>query len=182
MRRYEKGGALLRRGIAFVMLMLILVFGMTGTVFGAEADPNVTIVNPVADTPVDSTSLLISVKITKPETVRVSVLKENVTMQAITAPDGTVSEAKIVSWNSVFTSDNFTSTSSLSFYTKKLENVALGNYIVRVDTIGADNKVIYQTTRSVSVVEPTVAEVFSSGSNSGVSNFLQSLLKSIFGN
>ena len=172
----------MRKGIAFVMLLLILVFGMTGTVFGAEADPNVTIVNPVADTPVDSTSLLISVKITKLETVRVNVLRENATMQAITAPDGTVGEAKIVSWNPVFVSDNFTSTSNLSFYTKKLEDVALGNYIVRVDTLGADNKVLYQTTRSVSVVEPTAAEVFSSGSGSGVSSFLQSLLKSIFGN
>ena len=86
-------------------------------------------------------------------------------------------------WNSVFESENFTTTTNLSFYTKKLENVAQGNYIVRVDTIGSDGKVLYQTSRSVTVAEKeSEAEVFSSNSSGTVNNFLQSLLKSIFGN
>ncbi len=173
----------MKKAIVFILLIMITVLGTASIAFGAEADPNITIVNPVADTPVNSTSLLISVKIMKPETIKVSVLKENVTMQAITAPDGTVSESRVTTWNSVFTSDKFTTTSNLSFYTKKLENITLGNYIVRVDTLNAENKVIYQTSRSVAVEEKKdEAEVFSDENNGGVNNFLQSLLKSIFGN
>ena len=94
-----------------------------------------------------------------------------------------MSETRTVTWNSVFESENFTTTTNLSFYTKKLENVAQGNYIVRVDTIGSDGKVLYQTSRSVTVAEKeSEAEVFSSNSSGTVNNFLQSLLKSIFGN
>lgn len=84
-----------------------------------EADPNITIVNPVADTPVNSTSLLISVKIMRPQTIKTTVLKETVTTQSTVAADGTVSETRTVTWNSVFESENFTTTTNLSFYHKK---------------------------------------------------------------
>ena len=173
----------MKRIVAIFLVAVIMIFGACGTVFVAEADPNITIVNPVADTPVNSTSLLISVKIMRPQTIKTTVLKETVTTQSTVAADGTVSETRTVTWNSVFESENFTTTTNLSFYTKKLENVAQGNYIVRVDTIGSDGKVLYQTSRSVTVAEKeSEAEVFSSNSSGAVNNFLQSLLKSIFGN
>ena len=173
----------MKKIVIAILLILMMLFGASGACFAAEADPNLTIVNPVADTPVNSTSLLISVKITKPETIRTTVLKETVTTQSVTAADGTARETRVVTWNPVFTSENFTTTTNLSFYTKKLENVANGNYIVRVDTIGSDGKVLYQTSRSVTVEEKTSdAEVFSNSSSGTVNNFLQSLLKSIFGN
>ena len=170
----------MKRIVAIFLVAVIMIFGACGTVFAAEADPNITIVNPVADTPVNSTSLLISVKIMRPQTIKTTVLKETVTTQSTVAADGTVSETRTVTWNSVFESENFTTTTNLSFYTKKLENVAQGNYIVRVDTIGSDGKVLYQTSRSVTVAEKeSEAEVFSSNSSGTVNNFLQSLLKSI---
>jgi len=173
----------LKRIVIAFLIAAIMILGACSTVFAAEADPNLTIVNPVADTPVNSTSLLISVKITKPETIRTTVLKETVTTQSAIAADGTASETRVVTWNSVFESENFTTTTNLSFYTKKLENIANGNYIVRVDTIGSDGKVQYQTSRSVTVEEKASdTEVFSNNSSGTVNNFLQSLLKSIFGN
>ena len=173
----------MKRIVAIFLVAVIMIFGACGTVFAAEADPNITIVNPVADTPVNSTSLLISVKIMRPQTIKTTVLKETVTTQSTVAADGTVSETRTVTWNSVFESENFTTTTNLSFYTKKLENVAQGNYIVRVDTIGSDGKVLYQTSRSVTVAEKeSEAEVFSSNRSGTVNIFLQSLLKSIIGN
>ena len=119
----------MKRIVAIFLVAVIMIFGACGTVFAAEADPNITIVNPVADTPVNSTSLLISVKIMRPQTIKTTVLKETVTTQSTVAADGTVSETRTVTWNSVFESENFTTTTNLSFYTKKLENVAQGNYI-----------------------------------------------------
>lgn len=166
-----------------ILIVLVIVFGSFAFSFAAEADPNITIVNPAQDTPVTSTSLLISVKITKQETIRVNVLKENITTQTTTASDGTTTTSKIVKWDSIFVSENFKSTSDLSFYTKKLENVATGNYIVRVDTLNAEGNVIYETTRKVTVKEKeTTEDVFAKENSGTVNNFLQSLLKSIFGN
>ncbi|MBE6031374.1 MAG: hypothetical protein E7225_07270 [Clostridiales bacterium] len=172
----------MKKVIAFVLVM-VMILGSVCFAFGAEADPNITIVNPAQDTPVTSTNLLISVKLTKAETIKVNVLKESTTMQAITAPDGTIAQEKVLIYDSVFVSENFTSTTNLSFYTQKLENVATGNYIVRVDTLGEDGSVIYETSRKVTVKEKEVTEdVFAKDNNGTVNNFLQSLLKSIFGN
>ena len=57
----------MKRIVAIFLVAVIMILGACGTVFAAEADPNITIVNPVADTPVNSTSLLISVKIMRPQ-------------------------------------------------------------------------------------------------------------------
>ena len=155
------------RRFAAVLLVLVLVLTSCVTVFGAEADPNVIIVNPASDTPVTSGSLLISVKITAKESIVVNAFKGS------TAADGTVT------WSSVLNSGKFTSTSNLSFYTKKLENISVGTYLIRVDTLGADGSTIYQTSRKVTVkAKEAPKAVFTSGSTS----FLQSLLISIFGN
>ena len=80
----------MKRIVAIFLVAVIMIFGACGTVFAAEADPNITIVNPVADTPVNSTSLLISVKIMRPQTIKTTVLKETVTTQSTVAADGTV--------------------------------------------------------------------------------------------
>lgn len=165
------------------LLVLVMILGSVSFAFAVEADPNVTIVNPAQDTPVTSTNLLISVKLTKAETIRVNVIKETTTMQAITMPDGTTAQEQVNVYNSIFVSENFTPSSDLSFFTQKLENVATGNYIVRVDTLGDDGSVIYETSRKVTVKEKEVTEdVFTKEIPGTVNNFLQSLLKSIFGN
>ena len=57
-----------------IMLIMMLMFS---TVFASAAsDPNVIIVSPAVESVVNSDSLLISIKITKPETIKVSVFEE----------------------------------------------------------------------------------------------------------
>lgn len=181
-KKFAERRKTVKKKIVSFILVLVMVLGSVACVFAAEADPNVTIVNPVQDTPVTSSNLLISVKLTNQSPVVVNVLKESTTMQAITASDGTTAQEMVIVWDSVFTSEKFVPTSALSFYTKKLENVAIGNYIVRVDTLDQSENVIYETTRKVTVTEKEEAEEVFTKENTGVNNFLQSLLKSIFGN
>lgn len=172
----------MKKTITAIILILVMILGSTVCAFAADADPNVTIVNPVQDTPVTSSNLLISVKLTKQEPIIVNVFKEKVTTQTVTAADGTSKQEKITSWEAVFVSGKFMPTADLSFYTQKLENVAVGTYLVRVDTLDSNNKIIYETTRKVTVKEKEETEDVFTKENTGVNNFLQSLLKSIFGN
>ena len=172
----------MRKTIIAVLMIIVMIFSATVCAFAAEEDPNITIVNPALDTPVYSTSLLVSIKITKPETIKVTVLKEGVQAQSTTIAATEGASKTTTTWTPIFTSDPFVTTKSLTFYTKKLENVKTGNYIVRVDTLGADGKVIYQTSRKVTVKEKAVTEeVFTEKETGTVNTFLQSLLKSIFG-
>ena len=60
----------------FIAIMLVVMM-MFSTVFASAAsDPAVTIVSPAVESVVNSDSLLISIKITKPETIKVSVFEE----------------------------------------------------------------------------------------------------------
>ncbi len=179
MRRKEE--TVKKRIVAF-LLILVMVLGSAVCAFAADADPNITIVNPVQGTPVTSSNLLISVKLTKRETIVVNVLKETSVTRTVTSADGTATQEKTIKLESIFVSEQFVPTSDLSFYTKKLENVAVGDYVVRVDTLDSSGKVIYETTRKVSVKEKTETEDVFTKENTGMNNFLQSLLKSIFGN
>lgn len=179
----------MKKCILSFILILSMVFCSVSFAFGA-ADPKVAIVNPVSYSSVTSTNLLVSVKITQPKTVKVSVSEIRRTsgsstvslgesdMKAIEA--GTFDTTGIV-YSSV-SSENFKTTNNLSFYTKKLENVNPGVYLIKVDTISQD-KVIYSSRSYVTVKSKAAVEnkVFDS-SQSGTAAFLQGLIKSIFGN
>ena len=145
-----------RAKLIAIMLIFMMMFS---TVFASAAsDPNVTIVSPAVESVVNSDSLLISLKITKPETIKVSVFEEkqlvgeelksvdvnNIeTLQAATTAtassvttDGVAVAsgvtAKFVS-KEVMVPETFTSTNTLSFYTKQLNNVTPGLYKVKVE-------------------------------------------------
>ena len=201
-----------RAKLIAIMLIFMMMFS---TVFASAAsDPNVTIVSPAVESVVNSDSLLISLKITKPETIKVSVFEEkqlvgeelksvdvnNIeTLQAATTAtassvttDGVAVAssvtasgvtAKFVS-EEVMVPETFTSTNTLSFYTKQLNNVTPGLYKVKVDTIDAEGKVLYSTENLV-VVKGVASEAEKTdlfeNTQSGISQFLQNLLKSIFG-
>ena len=196
-----------RAKLIAIMLIFMMMFS---TVFASAAsDPNVTIVSPAVESVVNSDSLLISLKITKPETIKVSVFEEkqlvgeelksvdvnNIeTLQAATTAtassvttDGVAVAsgvtAKFVS-KEVMVPETFTSTTTLSFYTKQLNNVTPGLYKVKVDTIDAEGKVLYSTENLV-VVKGVASEAEKTdlfeNTQSGISQFLQNLLKSIFG-
>ena len=198
----------------FIAIMLVVMM-MFSTVFASAAsDPAVTIVSPAVESVVNSDSLLISIKITKPETIKVSVFEEKQLVgeelksvdvnnietleAATTATSSSVSVDGAVTTTSVTASgvttkfvseevmvpETFTSTNTLSFYTKQLNNVTPGLYKVKVDTIDAEGNVLYSTENLVVVKgvasEAEKTDLFETN-QSGISQFLQNLLKSIFG-
>lgn len=191
------------------LLIVALVFAMgsffsLSEAYGAE-DPAVTVVNPLDGSTVYSSSLLISVKLTAPETIRVNLYKQvkndadgNPVPLTVDEWDKVQSEkAAIVSGTAVATETSiqvlqgwvmepvfFTSTNHLAFFTKKVENLSEGVYKVRIDTMGSGDTVLYTTEQVVFIKEkaaqPVKANVFEN-SQTGTVSFLQNLLKSIFG-
>lgn len=186
-----------------ICISLLLIFTMIFSSFSlsfAASDSDITLVNPVANSATTSSNLLISVKLTAPKTVKVSAyeLRRSVAnpsyvpggkapqyitqalgdsdMKAIT--DGKF-DAKGISYPNIFV-DNFSSNKKLSFYTKKLEKMSPGVYLVKVETI-ANGKSVYMTQSYVEVKEQQEDKMFSSNST-GAGGFLQGLVKSVFGN
>ncbi|MDD2217716.1 MAG: hypothetical protein PHW03_06270 [Eubacteriales bacterium] len=158
----------MKKLVALVVMLAMLL--LSTTVAFASPDPNITIVNPANSTTVTSGSLLISVKIAKKQTVRVSLHKNN----------GTDSNP---AWQAIFTNASFTSKNNLSFYTRKAENISPGKYRVKVDTIRSDGNPIYVTYSNVTIKENVEADDKAAyNGTGGTATFLQSLLKSIFGN
>ena len=154
-----------------VMIALVFVVGLSFSVdkaYGAE-DPAVTIVNPLNNTTVYSNSILISIKLTAPETIKVNVYKQvkhdakgnpsTVTfgeweknqeeLKAIAAGTSSFTNPSIqVLQGWVTETVSFTSTSDLAFFTKKVENLSNGVYRIRIDTIDNDDKVIFKIGRA----------------------------------
>jgi len=213
------------------MMVFVLAFMMlfSTIVSAAASDPAVTIISPVVESVVNSDSLLVSIKITQPETIRVSVYEEkqmvgeelvsvdvSTVESAPAAPvevtpvapapvvDGTAATeatavaaavaepvnatasgvtASFVS-REVMAPETFTCTNTLSFYTKQINNVTPGLYKVKVDTINEASEVLYSTETLVVVKgvasEAEKTDLFESN-QSGISQFLQNLLKNIFG-
>ncbi len=171
----------MKRIIPVLALVLVLLLSSVSMVF-ADVDPYISIVNPSADSTVYSSNLLVSVKVTKAETIKVSVAKESSQITTSAAVDGTVETKVVKVYSNIAKAEEFTSSNTLSYYTKKFENVTPGTYEITVNTLGNDKKVIYTTKRIVKVAakETTDSAVFSSG-QSGTFTFLQNLLKTIFG-
>ncbi|MBQ8589686.1 MAG: hypothetical protein IJ486_04460 [Firmicutes bacterium] len=217
-----------------IMALVLAFMLMFSTIAAAAAsDPAVTIISPVVESVVNSDSLLISIKITQPETIRVSVFEEKqvvgeelvsvdvstleslpvsteeaakaeapvtpavaaavpaVAAAAQVAPvqeeatNATASgvTASLVS-QEIMAPETFTSANTLSFYTKQINGVTPGLYKVKVDTVNEAGAVIYSTETLVVVKgvasEEQKTDLFESN-QSGISQFVQNLLKSIFG-
>lgn len=178
----------MKRYLAIVILILALIFNSTVMAF-ATVDSDVTIVNPIAYSTVTSTNLLVSVKLTKPKTIKVTVTEEKKTVDG-TSYALTENDMKAIQ-DGTFTGtrssvprgdgESFTSSNNLSFYTNKIEDVTPGVYKIKVDTM-VQGKPIHTSVNYVLVKSKTAdsADLFDS-SSSGTATFLQNLLKSIFG-
>lgn len=184
----------MRKYLIAVMLIMMMLFS-TAVSFAA-ADSAVTIVNPTAGSTIYSTNLLISVKLTKPKTIKVTVTEEkkkvNDTLVSTTVDEIVKAELArsagkpAADFVSVPLGDpeKYTSENNLSFYTKKYEKVTPGAFKIKVETISGGQ--ITNSSESLVMmkekeVEATDAKIFNS-SQSGATQFLQNLLKSIFGN
>lgn len=177
--------------------MLVAVIMLLSTVVSfATSDSAVTIVNPTASGTIYSTNLLISIKVTQPKTIRVKVTEEkkkvNDILYSTTIDEIEKAEQARAAGKPAATfvsvpiaePDTYTSVNSLSFYTKKFEKVTPGAFKIRVDTISGG--VVTHSSESLVMMkekeeETTDAKIFST-SQSGATQFLQNLLKTIFGN
>lgn len=190
-----------------VIVALVFVVGFTPSIdkaYGA-ADPAVTVVNPINNTTVYANSILISIKLTAPETIKINVYKQvkndaagNPVTLSFGEWDKVQDELKaIASGSAVATNPSiqilqgwvmetvtFTSTGDLAFFTKKVENLGAGIYKIKIDTLDKDEKIIYSQDQIVFVKEkaaqPVKPSVFEN-SQPGTVSFLQNLLRSIFG-
>ncbi len=165
-----------------LMLALVLALVFAGATFAfADADPYVSIVNPSGETTVYAPNLLVSVKVTKAETITVEVGRESTTTTTSAAVDGTVETKTSKIYTAVATKETFTSTNELSYYTKKFEDITPGTYRIQVKTLDSGGNTVYTTSKFVKVAaKENSGTTFTS--SSGTFTFLQNLLKSIFGN
>lgn len=178
----------MRKLTAVLTVLLCMLFSSIFT-YAAE-NSNVVLVNPAASSTVYSSNLLISVKLTQPAAIRVKVLEEkqmvNGTHSAVNVNTLTTSSAlndENLTPFPVTTSAIFTSSSMLSFYTKQVNGLTPGLYKIQIDTVDAEGKVLYTNSSHVVIKEKTEeaeAKIFDAP-QSGTMQFLQNLLKTIFG-
>ena len=175
-----------------LMMILIVVLSMicSTVISSAAGDSSVVLVNPASNSCVYSNNLLISIKLTEPKTIRVTVFEEKqmvngtlsaVNINSMTTSGGTVNTAN---FNSIpiFADNPFASKNSLSFYTKQI-NVSPGLYLIRIQTLDAAGNVTSTKNSYVAVKEKTTetdSKIFDTP-QSGTMQFLQNLLKTIFG-
>ena len=161
----------------YIITLVIILTMMCSTVF--------------ANSTIYSNNLLISVKMTQPKSITVKVYEEkqmvNGSLSSINI--NTLANSKTSMNKSSFTpvlitTENFSSTKNLSFYTRQINDVNPGLYLIEIDTKDANGKVIYSNNSYFAVkekaaaVEPNIFET----PQSGTLQFLQGLLKTIFGN
>ncbi len=172
----------MKRIVLSLLLILVLVMSSVSMAF-ADADPYINIVNPSAGATINSSNLLVSVKVTNEETITVEVAKETDVVSTVTGANG-VQETKITkTYTNIAEKEKFTSTTKLSYYTKKFENVKPGFYRITVKTLDGKGNVVYTTTRTVTMGEKEAAVNGTYTTNqSGTLTFLTNLLKTIFGN
>jgi hypothetical protein len=157
----------------------------------AVTDSAVTLVSPPENEPIVTNNFLISVKVTQPgKTLRISALElqqksgdkfVSIRPEDVEEYDKKKEDEKRL--NEIIESELFESKGSVSFYTKKIENITPVVYLIRVETLDASGKAAFSKDARILVKEKADEEekVFDS-QKSGTSQFLQSLLSKIFKN
>ncbi|NLT48936.1 MAG: hypothetical protein GXX92_11060 [Clostridiales bacterium] len=174
-----------------VMMLVLVAVLLCSTMFSfATSDPAVTIVSPSQT--ISGTNLLVSVKMTAPKTIKVSVYEEKekvgdtlVSIDPTTVSDENFSSKTLFSV-SVITPETFQGSGSLQFYNKQINDVSPGLYRVKVEVLDSNNAVTATSTQRT-VVMPKDSEA-ASGSEifesqqTGAFQWVQNLIKSIFKN
>ena len=180
---------------------LILVFALlaTGLVFAADA---AAIVSPAANSIVYTDSLLVSVKVTEPKTIRVSVYAEKISSNGtLVTPDVskfTEADLKAAAGSGKYTdvllgeAALYTNTVEIGFYTKQI-TVTPGLYKVKAETLetvmewpeGATEpveKVIVTETKSSLVAvkkKPEAQTQVFQNNSTGAVTFIRKILKGL---
>lgn len=183
------------------IITLVMIFANLTFAF-ADSDPGVTLVNPISNSVGASPNLLISVKVEGAKNIRVSAYEVRKAVpnpaykeankatvpQYLTQPLGdadmkAITEGKF-DWKGKtavsLLSETYSSNKKLSFYTKKIEKMSTGVYLVKVETLSGE-KVLYTTQSYTQIKEKQDDKLFSE-SQTGAGALLQGLVKSVFGN
>ena len=175
-----------------IMMALILIISLISSSVTAFAAPAAVLVNPAPSSIVYSSNLLISVKLMQPTTIKVQVFEERqmvngtssaVNIDTLSLNSGEISNSNSFTSVSVMPEVTFNSTNNLSFYTKQVNGLTPGLYKIQIRVVDANGKVTDTITRHVAIKQKTEdeAKIFDTP-QSGTMQFLQNLLKTIFGN
>jgi hypothetical protein len=174
-----------------VMALVMIIALLSGTVFVSGAsDPAISIISPVET--VYGDNLLVSVKMTAPKTIKVSVYEEKqkvgdtlVSIDPAATAKEDLSEITIISV-SIMTPETFAGSGSLQFYNKQLNEITPGLYRIKVDTVDINGVAVASTSTRVAVMpkdsETKEDNTIFQSQQSGALQWVQNILKSIFGN
>lgn len=174
----------------YIALLTAMVLLCSTIIAFAASDPTVTIVSPAQT--VYGDNLLVSVKMTAPKTIKVSVYeeKQKVGDTLVSIDPADLDEKDIDSKNiysvSIMTPETYQGTGSLQFYNKQINEVSPGLYRIKVETLNASGEATASSSARI-VVMPKDSEITSGSAifkteQSGALHWVQNLLKSIFGN
>lgn len=176
-------------------VLVVLMTMLCSTIMAsAAADPAVTIVNPADKIAVNSDSLLVSVKVTQPKVIQISVSEKK---QTVDGKDVSIDVNQILNDTTengleklknsknveVCKAENFTCSNNLSFYTKQINNLNPGVYEIKVKTLDSAGKTIYSSTSLVAMMGKQSAEdqdKLIDAKQNGALQFFQNLFKSFF--
>lgn len=157
-----------RRRVLIALTVIICLIFTTLPAFAATSlprDPNITIVSPTKDAVMKTGTVLVSVKMTAPKSIRMSLYEE------------TTSSRKLIK------TERYSSSKSLSYYTRQLTGLDPGIYCINISTLNSAGNAVYASEIYVRVQKKTSdsvkVDVFNSQNSS--SSVWASLLKKLFG-
>lgn len=178
----------MKKVLIFVLVTSMMLLNL-GFVF-ATSDPDVTIVSPGQN--VSGNSLLVSVKLTAPKTIKVNVYeeKEKVGDQLISVNTAGLSSkdfsGKTFYSVAIMPSETFESTDDLQFYNKQFNDISPGVYRIKVEVLDKDSAVTDSSSlRTIVTAKENEAgkanEIFQP-QQTGALQWVQNFFKSIFKN
>jgi hypothetical protein len=173
-------------------IIILMMFGSTSMAF-ATSDPNVVVVNPEQYSTVYSDTLLVSIKVLQPKTIKVAFYEEkqivNEVATSINVSNFSIATdlPKLTNLKStlVYGVDTFNCTNNLSFYTKQIEKLKPGLYRLQINTVDSAGKVINETVKSIIIKdkqsEPVATSLIFVDAQPSTMQLIQNFFKSIFG-
>ena len=157
-----------RRRVLIALTVIICLIFTTLPAFAATSlprDPNITIVSPTKNAVMKTGTVLVSVKMTAPKSIKMSLYEE------------TTSSRKLIK------TERYSSSKSLSYYTRQLTGLDPGVYCINISTLNSAGNAIYASEIYVKVQKKTSnsvkVDVFNSQNSSN--SFWASLLKKLLG-
>lgn len=157
-----------RRKVFIALAVILCLIVSTVPAFAGTSlhrDPYITIISPVQDSVMKNGKVLVSVKMNAPRTIKMSLYKES------------------DSSHTLIRSERYSSSKSLSYYTRQLTGLSPGVYCINISTLNSAGKAIYASEIYIKIQKQSSStvkvDVFNSQNSSN--SFWASLLKRLLG-